>query len=191
METAEIQASLQSPLFPRPVEDGDRRCDLIWASPVKLHFFSTLCAETLFPPLLRCDLSWILSSATEAIVITISKLPRSLLHILNSAFVGCEELCRSSRMPSWVHNLLRDLHNSYPTKAEFNNCFIIFIILWPESRLLGSFFDESENLLFAWIFCVSIVAKGVGVLEMSFFLRVKFFYTSEHKFSNSARKRRA
>ena len=26
---------------------------------------------------------------------------------------------------------------------------------------------------------------------MSFFLRVKFFYTSEHKFSNSARKRRA
>ena len=39
METAEIQASLQSPLFSRPVEDGDRRCDLIWASPVTLHFF--------------------------------------------------------------------------------------------------------------------------------------------------------
>ena len=51
METAEIQASLQSPLFSRLVEDGDRRCDLIWASPVTLHFFSTLCAETLFPPL--------------------------------------------------------------------------------------------------------------------------------------------
>ena len=48
-----------------------------------------------------------------------------------------------------------------------------------------------KNLIFAWIFCVLIVAKGVGVLEMSFFLRVKFFYTSEHKFSNSARKRRA
>ena len=39
METAEIQASLQSPLFSRLVEDGDRRCDLIWASPVTLHFF--------------------------------------------------------------------------------------------------------------------------------------------------------
>ena len=49
METAEIQASLQSPLFSRLVEDGDRRCHLIWASPVTLHFFSTLCAETLFP----------------------------------------------------------------------------------------------------------------------------------------------
>ena len=51
METAEIQASLQSPLFSRLVKDGDRRCDLIWASLVTLHFFSTLCAETLFPPL--------------------------------------------------------------------------------------------------------------------------------------------
>ena len=51
METAEIQASLQSPLFSRLVEDGDRRCDLIWASPVTLHFFFfTLCAEMLSPP---------------------------------------------------------------------------------------------------------------------------------------------
>ena len=39
MEAAEIQASLQSPLFSRLVEDGDRRCDLIWASTVTLHFF--------------------------------------------------------------------------------------------------------------------------------------------------------
>ena len=39
VETAEIQASLQSPLFPRLVEDGDRLCDLIWASSVRLHFF--------------------------------------------------------------------------------------------------------------------------------------------------------
>ena len=39
METAEIQASLQFPLFYRLVEDGDRRCDLIWASPVTLYFF--------------------------------------------------------------------------------------------------------------------------------------------------------
>ena len=45
METAEIQASLQSPLFFRLVEDGDRRChsDLIWTSPVTLHFFFPLC----------------------------------------------------------------------------------------------------------------------------------------------------
>ena len=43
METAEIQASLQCPLFSRLVEDGDRRCDLIWASPVTLHFFFPLC----------------------------------------------------------------------------------------------------------------------------------------------------
>ena len=51
METAEIQASLQSPLFSRLVEDGDRRCHLIWASPVTLHFFFfTLCAETLSVP---------------------------------------------------------------------------------------------------------------------------------------------
>ena len=48
MQMAEIQASLQSPLFPRLVEDGDRRCDLIWASP-DAAFFSTLCAETLSP----------------------------------------------------------------------------------------------------------------------------------------------
>ena len=40
VETAEIQGSLKSPLFFRLVEDGDRRChsDLIWASPVTLHF---------------------------------------------------------------------------------------------------------------------------------------------------------
>ena len=38
------------PSFPLLVEDGDRRCNLIWASPVTLHFFSTLCADTLFPP---------------------------------------------------------------------------------------------------------------------------------------------
>ena len=49
METAEIQASLQSPLFPRLVEDDDRRCDLIWASPVTLHFFP-LCVLKRCPP---------------------------------------------------------------------------------------------------------------------------------------------
>ena len=39
METAELQASLQSPLFSRLVEDGDLRSDLIWASRVTLHVF--------------------------------------------------------------------------------------------------------------------------------------------------------
>ena len=33
------QASLQSSLFSRLAEDGDRRCDLIGAFPVTLHFF--------------------------------------------------------------------------------------------------------------------------------------------------------
>ena len=54
METAEIQASLQSSLFSRLVEDGNHRCDLIWASPVTFSFafafFPTLCAATLSPP---------------------------------------------------------------------------------------------------------------------------------------------
>ena len=67
METAEIQASLQSPLFSRLVEDGDRRCDLIWASPVTLHFFSTLCAETLFPPPLYFELKPNLSKTFEGL----------------------------------------------------------------------------------------------------------------------------
>ena len=49
-ETAETQASLQSPLFLRLVEDGDRRSDLIWASPVTVHFFTTL-----FPPIFRAQ----------------------------------------------------------------------------------------------------------------------------------------
>ena len=58
METAEVQASLQFPLFSRLVEDGDRLChsDLIWVSPVTVaFFFSTLCAETLLPPIFRAQ----------------------------------------------------------------------------------------------------------------------------------------
>ena len=50
METAEIQASLQSPLFSRLVEDGDRRCDLIWASPPTLHFFPLSVLKRCSPP---------------------------------------------------------------------------------------------------------------------------------------------
>ena len=50
METAEIQASLQSPLFSRQVEGGDCLChsDLI-GIPCDVAFFFTLCTETLFP----------------------------------------------------------------------------------------------------------------------------------------------
>ena len=46
---------------------------------------------------------------------------------MNSAFVGYEELSRSRRVVSTsasVDNTLLDLLNSsYPTKAEFINCF--------------------------------------------------------------------
>ena len=53
VETAETQTSLQSPLFPRLVEDGERRSHsgLIWASPVTLHFFFPLCVLKRCSPL--------------------------------------------------------------------------------------------------------------------------------------------
>ena len=46
---------------------------------------------------------------------------------MNEAFVGYEELSRSRRVLSAeVDNTLRDLLNSsYPTKAEFINCFFV------------------------------------------------------------------
>ena len=52
------------------------------------------------------------------------------LAIIERGWVGYEEFCRSRRVLSTeadsVDNTLRDLQNSsYPTKAEFNNCFII------------------------------------------------------------------
>ena len=51
VETAEIQASLQSPLFSYQIEDGDCCChsDLIWASPVTLHFPLFVLFKALFP----------------------------------------------------------------------------------------------------------------------------------------------
>ena len=70
--------------------------------------------------------------------------------LLNSAFVGYEEFCRSvwcypQRPKAEVDNTLRDLQNSsYPTKAEFNNCFIIhsnyFLLLKGVSPLRSLFF---------------------------------------------------
>ena len=50
---------------------------------------------------------------------------------MNSAFVGYAELSRSRRVSlprpkAEVDNTLRDLlDSSYPTKAEFINCFIV------------------------------------------------------------------
>ena len=50
---------------------------------------------------------------------------RDLLAINEWCWVGYEELSRSRRVAE-VNNTLRDLLNSsYPTKAEFINCFII------------------------------------------------------------------
>ena len=49
MKTAEIQASLQSPLFSRLVEDGEYLFQG-FRVPCDVAFFSPLCAETLFPP---------------------------------------------------------------------------------------------------------------------------------------------
>ena len=48
METAEIQASLQSPLFSRLVEDGEYLFE-VFESPVTLHFFP-LCVLKRCPP---------------------------------------------------------------------------------------------------------------------------------------------
>ena len=71
METAEFQANLQSLLFPRLVEDGDRRCDLIWASPVTLHFFPLCvlkrCSPLYFEP--KPNLSKTLKSLLMRLVI--------------------------------------------------------------------------------------------------------------------------
>ena len=44
--------------------------------------------------------------------------------------------CYPPRPKAEVDNALRDLQNSsYPTKAEFNNCFIIHSKYFPRSNL--------------------------------------------------------
>ena len=53
--------------------------------------------------------------------------------------------CYPKRLKAEVDNTLRDLQNSsYPTKAEFNNCFIIhskyFPVLKGVSQFRSSFF---------------------------------------------------
>ena len=61
-----------------------------------------------------------------------------------------ESVIHRGRRPAEVDNTLRDLQNySYPTKAEFNNCFIIhskyFLLLKGVSPLHSSFF-HSPNI---------------------------------------------
>ena len=65
------------------------------------------------------------------------------LAIIEWGWVGYEEFCRS-RLKAEVDNTLRDLQNSsYPTKAEFNNCFIshskYFLLLKGVSPLRSLF----------------------------------------------------
>ena len=46
-----------------------------------------------------------------------------------------QEGCYPQRPKADVDNTLRDLQNSsYPTKAKFNNCFIIHLKYFPEFR---------------------------------------------------------
>ena len=90
------------------------------------------------------------------------------LAIIEWGWVGYEEFCRSRRVSSTeaeVDNTLRDLQNSsYPTKAEFNNCFIIlskyFPVLNGVSPFRSLFFcspkSQSRPQVFSvngWIIC--------------------------------------
>ena len=78
------------------------------------------------------------------------------LPIIEWGWVGYEEFCRSRRVcypqrpKAEVDNTLRNLQNSsYPTRAEFNNCFIIhskyFLLLKGVSPLRSLFF-RSPNI---------------------------------------------
>ena len=59
--------------------------------------------------------------------------------LLNSVFVGYEESLRqrfvlSAKPKASADNTNRGLNNSsYPTKTEFNNCFIIYLYLQTSS----------------------------------------------------------
>ena len=71
-----------------------------------------------------------------------------ILGIIEWGWVGYKEFCRSRRMLST--EALWDLQNSsYPTKAEFNNCFIIhskyFLVLKGVSPFHSLFF-RSQNI---------------------------------------------
>ena len=59
--------------------------------------------------------------------------------------------CYPQRLKAEVDNTLRDLQNSsYPTKAEFNNCFIIhskYFLLLKGVSPLPSLFFRSPNII--------------------------------------------
>ena len=83
--------------------------------------------------------------------------------------------CNPQRPKAEVDNTLRDLQNSsYPTKAEFNNCFILFIqnispFLTPATscptlydKRVGSFTSPANN---------NIEDAGEGAYGLKSFLR--------------------
>ena len=84
METADIQASLQSPLFSRLDEDGDRRCDLIWASPVTFHFFPLCVLKRCSPLPLYFEPKPNLSKTLKGLLICVS----CQYHLRNIAKIG-------------------------------------------------------------------------------------------------------
>ena len=93
VETAEIQASLQSPPFSRLVEDGDCRChsDLIWASPVTVSLFFPLCVLKRCSPLyfeLKPNLSKTLEDLLMRLVIFVNTIFQ--LNSLNITVSVCD-----------------------------------------------------------------------------------------------------
>ena len=101
VETAEIQASFESPFFSCLVEDGDRRCDLIWASPVTLHFFPLCvlkrCSPLYFEP--KPNLSKTLKGLLMRLVIfenTIFQL-NSLIITLSVCYISGSKVNRKER----------------------------------------------------------------------------------------------
>ena len=80
--------------------------------------------------------------------------------------------CYPQRPKAEVDNTLRDLQNSsYPTKAEFNNCFIIhseyFPVLNGVSPLRSLFFCSSKSQSRPQVFSVngSIICSGLHFLR--------------------------
>ena len=61
--------------------------------------------------------------------------------------------CYPQRPKAEVDNTLRDLQNSsYPTKAEFNNCFIIHSKYFPILKGVSPFRSLFSRVNYAWGF---------------------------------------
>ena len=99
--------------------------------------------------------------------------------------VSCEELWRSrrvsvSRALSEADNTLQDLHNSsYDTKAEFNNCFIIYSKIIPSLKiwLKHAYLHRSigvkfifDSALLGWFSSVNILQLADASLGVVFLL---------------------